>query len=66
MANIGAKRPYAAPPIILPTMPMNGHENTTTEMHRHSTSFKTGPNCLDLELKKCESNYTCTLQNITG
>lgn len=52
VANTGAKKPYPAPPTILPIMPTRGHRTKRTDMTTQVTSFRIGPSCLVLPSTK--------------
>jgi len=56
--NIGTRKPYTAPPIILPTRPMNGHTISRIVTHKQSTIFKIGPNSFVLAFKECKEITT--------
>lgn len=48
---MGEKKPYAAPPIMLASMPTGGHKSKGTAIHIQRTSLRTGPNFFVLPYK---------------
>lgn len=48
VANMGERKPYAAPPTTLAKMPSTGHKMKGSGMDIQRTSLRIGPNCFDL------------------
>ena len=51
VAKIGERKPYTAPPRILPTMLTTSQRMMPGGMHKHRKSFRIGPSFLALKPK---------------